>query len=141
MQRLQIALTHFFSDFYEYHHLFSCCSLQSQTPETEVKKKKRLILIYMHRYSSNPCYFPLVPVTCSYIILFVYLFSLCLTALYSCSTEERGAEDFVCMEMNVAALWGNVQRAELFDAWPSVECWDFAVKQLRRKEKQREEPG
>lgn len=65
--------------------------------------------------------------TCGYIILFVYLFSLCLTALYSCSTEERRAEDFVCMEMSMAALWGNAQRAELFDAWPSAEGRDVAV--------------
>ena len=62
--------------------------------------------------------------TRSYIILFVYLFSLCLTALYSCSTEESGAEDFVCMEMSVAALGGSAQRAELFDAWPTVEGRD-----------------
>ena len=101
---------------------------------------KRLIFIYIH----TPLILvisPLVPVTRSYIILFVYLFSLCSTALYSCSTEEGRAEDFVCMEMSLAALWGNTPRAELFDAWPSAECWDAAVEKLRRKERQREEPG
>lgn len=23
----------------------------------------------------------------------------------------------------MAALWGRAQRVELFDAWPSVDCW------------------
>lgn len=56
------------------------------------------------------------------------VFSLCSTALYSCSTE-----DFVCMEMSVAALWGNAQRAELFDAWPFVErCGETSSSGERR---------
>lgn len=62
--------------------------------------------------------------TCSYIILFVYLFSLCSTPLYSCSTGERSEEDFVCMEISLVGLLGNAQTVELFDAWPSVNCWD-----------------
>lgn len=62
--------------------------------------------------------------TCSYIILFVYLFSLCSTPLYSCSTGERSEEDFVCMEISLVGLLGNAQTVELFDAWASVNCWD-----------------
>lgn len=86
--------------------------------------------------------------TCSYIILFVYLFSLCSTPLYSCSTGERSEEDFVCMEISLVGLLGNAQTVELFDAWASVNCWDaifgfFCVSNasLRRRERNREEPG
>lgn len=50
---------------------------------------------------SGPRCSPLVPLASSHIILFVYLFSLCSTAVYSCRTE-----DFVCMEMSAAALRG-----------------------------------
>lgn len=87
--------------------------------------------------------------TCSYIILFVYLFSLCSTPLYSCSTGERSEEDFVCMEISLVGLLGNAQTVELFDAWASVNCWDavffffFSVSNtsLRQRERNREEPA
>lgn len=99
------------------HRVFAFVSLQPpKTPETELNKDE---FESSHVLLSDPCYFPFVPVSCSYIILLVYLFSLCLTALYSCSTEERGAEDFVCMQMSVSG--GSSRRAELFDAWPSAE--------------------
>lgn len=86
--------------------------------------------------------------TCSYIILFVYLFSLCSTPLYSCSTGERSEEDFVCMEISLVGLLGNAETVELFDAWASVNCWDAVFfflsvsnTSLRQRERNREEPA
>lgn len=37
------------------------------------------------------------------------------------------------MEMSVAALWGNAQRAELFDAWPFVEFRGEALSSGERR--------
>lgn len=103
----QIALTHIS----ERLHPFSCFSLSPQTPETEE------INLNLHTYI-------LITVTCSYIILFVYLFSLCSTALCSCRTGERSEEDFVCMEISLVSLVGITQTVELFDAGSFVNCWD-----------------
>lgn len=53
------------------------------------------------------------------------------------------------MEISLVGLLGNAQTVELFDAWPSVNCWDavffcfFSVRNtsLRRRERNREEPA
>lgn len=102
----QIALTHIS----ERLHPFSCFSLSPQTPETEE------INLNLHTYI-------LITVTCSYIILFVYLFSLCSTALYSCITGERN------MEMS-AAVTGELQP---FDARSSAARLGVAVEKREAK--------
>lgn len=108
--------------------VFSGCSLQPRTPETRVTK---INFIYTHTL--------FIPVTRSHIILFVYLSSLCSTALCSCRTAPSGAEGFVCMEMSAAALWGVARRAELFDAGSSAEGREPPPPQRRGAQEEAEE--